>query len=158
MSAPAFLFDSEPRRTIELLRETGQITVVCLRGEFDVANVSSLRDQIDQALASGDDLIFDLSETTFIDSSVIHTLCQTARRVDGRAQAVVLQTGAAPTIERALKICGIERVVPLAYDRKQAVELVEQSSTTGSVRTPLFAQAGVGSDHAKLVRPGSGET
>ena len=109
---------------IRIVPERDQIVVVCLEGEFDVANVSTLREGVDGALASGNDLILDLSQMTFIDSSVIHVLFEAARAVEGRDQSLVLQLGTAPIVERALQIVDIERVLPRAHDREEAVRMI----------------------------------
>src|SRR4026208_2608030 len=59
---------------IRVVPETDEIVAVCLEGEFDLTNAPSFRDEADRALETGDGLIFDLSEATFIDSSVIHVI------------------------------------------------------------------------------------
>jgi anti-anti-sigma factor len=83
--------DPRPRSVIRIDRETDQITALFLEGEFDSSNVSSLRDEIETALASGRDLIVDLSQTTFIDSSVIRLLLNSARAARSCDQTIVLQ-------------------------------------------------------------------
>jgi anti-sigma B factor antagonist/stage II sporulation protein AA (anti-sigma F factor antagonist) len=120
-------FDYEHRQgDLHVDSDTDGIVAVCVQGDFDVANVSALRDQVDEALASGDDLILDLSEATFIDSSVIRVLFDAARTVRGREQNLVLQLGTAPIVERALTIAGIERVVPRAHDRDEALRMIRR--------------------------------
>jgi anti-anti-sigma factor len=111
---------------IRVVPETDEIVAVCLEGEFDIANVSTFRDQVDGRLANGTDLILDLSEATFIDSSVIHVLIDAGQAVDGRDQSVVLQLGTAPIVERALEIASIERVLPRAHGREEAVRMIQQ--------------------------------
>ena len=110
------------------------IVALCVEGDFDVANVSALRDEVDKTLASGADLILDLSEASFIDSSVIHVVFEAARAVRGREQSIVLQLGTAPIVERALEIAGIERVVSRAHDRDEAVRMVGDSGRPYSER------------------------
>lgn len=115
---------------IRVVPETEEIVAVCLEGEFDVANVSALRDQVDGTLASGNDLILDLSQATFIDSSVIHVLFDAGHAVDGRDQSVVLQLGTAPIVERALGLVSVERVLPRAHDREEAVRMIQRRAET----------------------------
>jgi anti-anti-sigma factor len=103
-----------------------EIVAVCLEGEFDVSNVSALREEVDNAVAGGDDLIIDLSEATFIDSTVIHVLFDAASAVRGRDQAIVLQLGTTPIVERALTIVAIERVLPRAHDREEAIRMITE--------------------------------
>ena len=117
--------DSEHREgVVRVVPERDEIIAVCVEGEFDVANVSALRDQVDGALASGNDLILDLSQATFIDSSVIHVLFDAASAVEGRDQTVILQLGTAPIVERALEIVDIDRALPRAHDRAEAIRMI----------------------------------
>lgn len=107
---------------------TNGVTAVCLEGDFDLANAHLLRDQIRSVLATGENLIIDLSEATFIDSSVISALFDGARAVDGRNQTVVLQVATAPIVERALELVEIERVLRRAHSRTEAVQLIQQKA------------------------------
>ena len=116
--------------TIRIVHERDDIVAVCVEGDFDVATVSALREQVDGALASGNDLIFDLSEATFIDASVIRVLFDAAGALDGRDQTIVLQLGTARIVERALKIVSIERVLPRAHDREEAVRMIQRQAET----------------------------
>lgn len=108
--------------------ETDAIIAVCVEGDFDLANVHVLRDHIGRALETGNDLIVDLSEATFIDSSIISVLFDAAKAVKGRQQTVVLQVATAPVVERALELVGIESVLPRVHDRMEAVEMIQQKA------------------------------
>ena len=120
------LLGSEHRNgVIRVVPETDEIVAVCLEGEFDLTNAPSFRDEADRALETGDGLIFDLSEATFIDSSVIHVLFEAARAVKGKDQTVILQLGTAPIVERALEIVDIDRVLPRAHNREEAVRMIQ---------------------------------
>ena len=59
---------------ISVVPETDEIVAVCLEGEFDMANARTVGEEIDRTLQSGKDLILDLSEATFIDSSLTDVL------------------------------------------------------------------------------------
>ena len=109
---------------IRVVPETDEIVAICFEGEFDLANAPTLSDEIDRALESGNHLIFDLSEATFIDSSVIRALMRAVKAVSGRKQALVLQLGTAAIVERLLEIVKIEQVMPRAHDRQEAVQLI----------------------------------
>ena len=113
---------------IRVVPERVGVVAVCLDGEFDMANASLLSDEIEETLASGDDLILDLSQATFIDSSVIHVLFASARAAAARGRRLVLQLGTAPIVERALELAAIERVVARAHDREEAVRLLQQQT------------------------------
>lgn len=107
--------------------ERDGILAVCLEGEFDVANAGALRQQIDAALGTDRDLILDLSQTTFVDSSAIQVIFDAARLVDGGTQVIVLQLDTGPLVERALAIVSIEQVLPRARDREETVRLIQRA-------------------------------
>lgn len=120
-------FVSERRAgTIRVVRETDGILAVCLEGEFDLANAPTLVDQIDLALETGKDLVLDLSEATFIDSSVINVLMRASKAAGERQQTMVLQLGTAAIVERALEIARIELVLTRAHDRQEAVRIIQK--------------------------------
>ena len=117
---------------IRVTHQTGDIVAVCLEGDFDLANAPSLGDQIDRALEGGHNLIVDLSEATFIDCSVIRVLVRASKAAGGRQQAMVVQIGTATIVERVLELAGIERVLPRAPDRHEAVRIIQQASGEGA--------------------------
>ena len=53
--------DPQPHGAIRTAPETNEIVALCLEGEFDIANVSTLRAEIDHALANTSNLILDLA-------------------------------------------------------------------------------------------------
>ena len=111
---------------IRVVPEGDEIVAVCLEGDFDMANAPAFGAEVDRALDNGNGLIVDLSEATFIDSSVLNVLLRTARTAAGREQAVVLQLGTAAIVERVLGIVGIERVLERAHDRQEAVRMIQE--------------------------------
>jgi anti-anti-sigma factor len=110
---------------IRVVRERDSVVAVCLDGEFDMANAPVLHNEINGALATGDDVIVDLGQATFIDSSVIHVLFASVRAAREQHRRLVLQLGTAPIVERALELAAIERVVARAHDREEAVRLLQ---------------------------------
>ena len=111
---------------IRVEAEADEIVAVCLEGDFDLANADTLSEEADRLLEDGNNLIFDLSQATFIDSTVVHVLVRAARAVNGSERVVVLQLGTAAVVERVLEIVGIERVLPRAHDRQDAVRIIQQ--------------------------------
>jgi anti-anti-sigma factor len=114
----------DPQGTIRVDRETDDIVAVCLEGSFDLTNASTLDDQVQQALDRGHHLILDLSEATFIDSSVIRVITSASRSAGRREQNMVIQLGTATIVERALEIARIEQVLPRAHERQEAVRMI----------------------------------
>ena len=115
---------------IHVVSETDEIVAVCLQGDFDLANASVLDDEVDRALKTGNNLIFDLSEATFIDCSVINVLLRAVKAAGGGKQRLVLQLGTAAIVERVLEIVMVEQVVTRAHDRQEAVRIIHQQAET----------------------------
>ena len=134
---PATASGSQRREgAIRVIRQTGEIVAVCLKGDFDLANGPALADQIDHALDGGHNLILDLSEATFIDCSVIDVLVRASTVAREREQTMVVQLGTAAIVERVIHLAGIERVLPRAHDRQEAVQIIQQqASGEGGPRT-----------------------
>lgn len=115
-----------PPEAIRLVDETEHVVAVCLEGDLDRTNAAALDAAIDRALQSGNDLILDLSEATFIDSSVIQSVVRAAQSSGRTHQAIVLQLGTAPLFERVLEIVKIEEVLPRAHDRQDALRVIQR--------------------------------
>ena len=103
---------------------------VCLEGDFDLTNAPALDSQINRSLDGGTDLILDLSEASFIDSSVIHVVVRAAQSAGARKQTIVLQLGTAAIVERVLEIANIEQVLPRAHDRQEALRMIQQQAAS----------------------------
>lgn len=115
---------------IRVVPENGEIVAVCLEGDFDLNNAPAIGKEVGRALEDGNNLILDLSQATFIDSSVVHVLVNVSKAVTRSERAVVLQLGTAPIVERVLEIVEIERVLPRAHDRQEAVRIIQQRAAT----------------------------
>jgi anti-anti-sigma factor len=115
---------------IRVVAETDEIVAVCLEGDFDLSNAPAFGKEVGRALENGNNLILDLSQATFIDSSVVHVLINASKAATGSKRAVVLQLGTAPIVERVLEIAEIERVLPRAHERQEAVRIIQQRAAT----------------------------
>lgn len=113
---------------IRVVPEADDILTVCLEGEFDLRSAPMLGEELDRGLESKKDLILDLSQATFVDSSVIQTLFRATRALHGRGQVAVLQLGTTPIVERALEIAGIECVLLRAHSRSEAIEIIRRGT------------------------------
>jgi anti-sigma B factor antagonist len=149
--------DSEPDGVIRVVRETGGIVAVCLRGEFDLASVPALRETIDRALACGDNLIVDLSQVTFIDCSVIGALVDGKDAADGCDRTIVLQLGEAAMVERILELAEIGRALSMARDREEAVQITTQTQAPLAGRHHDLGTAGPAERSSGCARSASGE-
>jgi anti-anti-sigma factor len=106
--------------------EIGQIVVehlpgaavVALCGEHDVSTVPALRAELDAILATSAKVIVDLSEATFVDSSIVGVLFHAAAP-PGRIIAVVAAPGTFP--RRLIDMVALTASVPTFDSRDPAM-------------------------------------
>jgi stage II sporulation protein AA (anti-sigma F factor antagonist) len=92
-----------------------------LRGEHDLVNAGDLEAEIEAVFAQGSKVLVDLSEATFIDSTVLNVLVRGARLADANAEhsfAVCAPAGRDP--RRVLDLVAIDQVIPVFDDRDAA--------------------------------------
>ena len=95
------------REPVVGLAERGETLVLSLAGELDLADAPALREALRRAVArSPKRLVVDLTEVTFVDSTVLGALVEARSAVGGDAFAL-----AAPGFEvrRALEVSGLDR-------------------------------------------------
>jgi anti-anti-sigma factor len=98
------------------------VIVVAPSGELDVASAVELVDALDAAFATVPTVVLDLSEVTFIDSSIVGAVASTSRAVAGLPDArfvVVSPPGSRP--RRVFEMVDAEQVATLYDDRSAAL-------------------------------------
>jgi anti-sigma B factor antagonist len=119
-SRAAEISDLEPFG-VEVQRRD-HVTIVQPRGELDLATVDTLRSTLDVAVAetlhaalngfeTGARLVLDLRGLSFIDSNGLHLLVALDERAQRDGFQLSLLAPAAP-IDRAIQLCGLDRVLP----------------------------------------------
>jgi anti-sigma B factor antagonist len=106
----------------------GARTIVSLAGEIDLSNHVALRATLNDLVVGGAvDLVLDLSDVTFMDSTGLGALIGTRRRVHafGGSLAIVLTNAA---IRRVFEITGLDKVFDLHESRAAALGAVEPAS------------------------------
>ena len=112
--------DRAPERVVEVPGpgelavdvETGDdVTIVHARGELDVATVETLRTALD-GIVDAARLVLDLRGLSFIDSTGLHLVVALNKRAqrDGFPLTVLAP---APPVDRAFRICGLDKALPL---------------------------------------------
>jgi anti-sigma B factor antagonist len=95
--------------------------VIAVDGDVDLASVSEIQAHVDAALADGDcRLVIDIEHVHFLDSSVLHTLFRTLRRVR-RAGGDIAIVCVDPSILRVLEVFGLTGQIRVCTDVRQAV-------------------------------------
>jgi anti-sigma B factor antagonist len=115
---------SEQLGEVELRIEehpTPGATVLAVRGEADLHSAPRLRDAIATAIEDGaQELVLDLTETTFVDSMILGVLLGTMKRLRARGGQLRLVVASAE-IRRIFEITQLDRVLPLYDTREEAV-------------------------------------
>jgi anti-sigma B factor antagonist len=111
-------------RTGQIGVETiGETHVLVLRGEHDLSTAPEVRAHVEEGVAAGGDVIVDLTETGFIDSSILGVLVAGYRSVaaadPARRFAVVAVPGSSVT--RLFDLVSVSEVLPVYPTRAEAI-------------------------------------
>jgi anti-anti-sigma factor len=104
----------------------GEIAAISLLGEHDITTAWEVRNAIACALKQGTHLVVDLSETEFIDSSIVHVLFESKQLTQEHGRRVSLQLPADARVRRALEITGMLDVLPVYGTRAEAIDALRQ--------------------------------
>jgi anti-anti-sigma factor len=112
----------------QIARESeGDVVVVTLRGEHDLSTAAAVRDELDQAVSAGAAVVVDMTETAFIDSSILGVLVASYRGLttDG-ASSRGFAVAAAPggPVTRLLDLVAVSDLVEVYPTRAAAVAAV----------------------------------
>jgi anti-anti-sigma factor len=106
------------------------VRVVTLRGEHDLSTVSQIATAC--AAAPATPLVVDLTEATFIDSSVISELVRASNARSDRDFAVAIHPQSDPA--RVLSLTVLDTIMPIVNDLTEAIRIV--SAYTGTRLEP----------------------
>jgi anti-sigma B factor antagonist len=98
---------------VEVTSETlpGGPVVVRVEGELDMATSGDFEEAIAET-EPGSRLVIDLTECTFLDSSAVRVLVETARSVE-RANGQLSLVARDPGIRRVLEIAAVDTMLPV---------------------------------------------
>jgi anti-sigma B factor antagonist len=101
--------------------------VVAVRGELDLFSAPALKDAVVAAVEAGRiGVIVDLTETTFMDSSVAGVLVAVLKRIRRRGGALAIVIGD-EVIARFFEIRGMDQVFTIVATRAEAIEAVRST-------------------------------
>jgi anti-anti-sigma factor len=106
--------------TLEQL--TADIWVVSLIGEHDISMVDALRDRLAEAFTNDARLIIDLTEATFVDSTVLGVLFAVIKQATssaGETLALVVRPGSA--VDQTITLTGFTPPIVATYPRRDQV-------------------------------------
>lgn len=84
---------------------------VILKGEFDLANAETVKEELRAALAGETSVVVDLTGLKFIDSTGIALLITTLRSEEGRASIRFIPSRS-PAVRRVLDVTGVAEQLP----------------------------------------------
>jgi anti-sigma B factor antagonist len=97
----------QPPFSIDVARDAGR-TVLSLRGELDIATVGELETAISEGLAGGEQLVVDLRELEFMDSTGVRALVSGhAAAQEGDGSLVIVRARTGTEVDRVIDISGI---------------------------------------------------
>ncbi|MDX6568333.1 MAG: anti-sigma factor antagonist [Gaiellales bacterium] len=111
---------TEDQIEIEYLSETA--AAVVLRGEHDIYTVPALRERLGELHEKELHVIIDLSQTTFLDSSVLGAMLGASEHARGQGKGVAIVLGDPPTetVSRIFEVTGLAEVLPTRATRAEA--------------------------------------
>ena len=116
------------------VHQLGQVDVVTITGELDLASVRSLRAVLcDASVCSGRGLVVDLDEVTFMDTTGLRTLIAARRLCSVRGGHTVLLTREGSQPNRLLALLGMERTVDIVHDLGTALRIVATERSAAAV-------------------------
>lgn len=117
-----------PELTLD--RVGGDIWVVALVGEHDITMADRLRTRLAEVHAADGRIILDLTETTFIDSTVLSVIFDAVNQAvgsSGDTLAIVVTPGS--NVDRILDVAGFWAVIPSTYQTRDEVLAVWSRKT-----------------------------
>ena len=111
---------------VRVVEATDEIVALDLEGEFDISAAPDVAVHAKRAIDAGKHLILNLSDVTFIDSSMIHALFAAEAAAAKSGRRFVLQFGTHAAVERVLEITGTDKALTTAPTREAAIGLIEQ--------------------------------
>jgi anti-anti-sigma factor len=108
-----------------LLHEAeGDVLVIALRGEVDMSTAGLVKEATTKAIGTGGYrcIVFDLNRVSFMDSSGLHVMVDTHRKMqDGGGNVKIVSSS--PNLARIFELTGISRLLTVVPDRESAVAL-----------------------------------
>ncbi|MBQ2966781.1 MAG: anti-sigma F factor antagonist [Clostridia bacterium] len=104
------------------IRTNGNTLIVAITGDMDHYNVGPMRSAIDKEIREKPikNLVFDLSNLDFMDSSGIGLILGRYKRIR-EMEGKVFIAAAKPEVERVINLSGLHKIIPL-YETMEKAE------------------------------------
>lgn len=114
--------------TVEIERLGDSLWVLQLAGEHDLSTVPTIDAACDRIAETGTTVVADLSEASFIDSTVIRTLL----RLVERGEDLLLVVPKQGAVRRTLDLTGVLALLPVFETRAAALRVVPPNDQPAS--------------------------
>jgi anti-anti-sigma factor len=104
------------------------VTVLELVGEHDLTTADDVSDRVSEQASLGRGVVISLSETEFIDSSILRALFVGDRALLGRGRRLVLHLGRSDSVRRALELANANEQLLCCDSLDEAVAFAAQCS------------------------------
>ncbi|HVF12344.1 MAG TPA: STAS domain-containing protein [Actinomycetota bacterium] len=109
------------------IRRQGEVIVAQLSGEIDLTRSADLKDDLISALDDElMDLVLDLSEVRYMDSSGITVLFHLARRLETKRRGLGIFLPAGSPLQRLFKITHVHEAALLCESLEECIEALKQ--------------------------------
>jgi len=102
-------------------RSPGGAVVLQLLGEHDLATRDATDELLAQLVDSNDVVVVDLSETSYIDSSILHSIVRAHQRAAGRGSKLRVQLGSAAIVRKMFEVSELTSYLDVVPEREQAL-------------------------------------
>lgn len=117
---------------VALDRSENGLTIVAIRGEHDLNTAPELRSHLQRLIAERSGFVVDLSEASFIDSSILGVILQAHRdAAETGVGFAVAQNDGTEAVRRVLDITGVREELPVHSSREKALSHVRAAGTAG---------------------------
>ena len=128
--------DRAPSATVTVEVLSRDLVVIAADGEFDISNAHLLSDTIRIALERCHrQVIIDLQGTKFFDCAALNALMRAVASLRGDPQAAVIVAGSQGIVQRFFALVAVDRLLPLARTRLDAIEALRARSADAEQQT-----------------------
>jgi anti-sigma B factor antagonist len=119
-------FKSAPARKPQVMGAHGDFSVVELRGESDAYTAPRIRSDLQGALGATAPVLVDLSQATFIDSTIVGILLESLASSEKleRPLLLLLPDDCAPEVHRLFELTGLASLLPVVRSWEEAASRV----------------------------------
>ena len=108
---------------------SGKTLIASLEGELDHHTAKNVKDTIENHIKNQNviNLVFDLTELTFMDSSGIGVIIGRYKLIDSIGGKVII-VSVSPSVDRLLTMSGIKRIIPIVKTKSDAINKLEEGT------------------------------